>query len=166
MSIWTSNQRVLLRRARADFDGPFPVYAAVGEKKAPLSDDQIAAAKQQALDLAGRPAPQIKNTLAEMLEADSSGTEPPMDIAGFMRGPEPYGGTRSETMTDAPKSCDQCGRDLNDVGYFFDACTIENMMWSWMCPPCFFVRGCGVGNGYGQLYLRADGKEYLILGEN
>jgi hypothetical protein len=33
-----------------------------------------------------------------------------------------------------------------------------------MCPPCFFGLGCGVGNGFGQLYLREQGQTFLILG--
>lgn len=33
------------------------------------------------------------------------------------------------------------------LGFFFDACIVENLMWSWMCPPCFFGLGCGVGQG-------------------
>ena len=164
MSIWTSNQRLVLRRARADFDGPYPVYAVMGGQKMPLSKDQIGGLNQQALNLAEQPAPKIKIVLSKMLEADRFGTEPPMDIAGFIRQSEPYEGTRAATVTNAPNSCDQCGRDLNYVGYFLDACTIEKQMWSWMCAPCFFALGCGVGNGYGQLYLREDDDDFLVFG--
>ena len=76
-----------------------------------------------------------------------------------------YDGSETKTVTNAPDSCDQCGRDLHGVGYYFDACTIEDLMWSWMCPPCFFGLGCGVGEGYGQLYLRSEDGTFLILGE-
>jgi hypothetical protein len=118
---------------------------------------------QQVLKLANQPAARIRSTILEMLEADSSGTKPPLDIAGFMRGLAPYDGEKSETVTNAPRSCDQCGRDLHDVGYYFDACTTENMMWSWMCPPCFFGLGCGVGEGYGQLYLHSGDKDFQLI---
>lgn len=156
---------MLFRRSRGDFDGPFPVYAPMGEQKIPLSEDQCTELNRQAIDLAGRPASEIKILIEQMLLADQSGTAPPMDLAGFMREQEPYDGSRKKFAANAPNNCDQCGRDLNKVGFFFDACTIENMLWSWMCPPCFFGLGCGVGNGYGQLYLREHGEEYIILGE-
>ena len=166
MSIWVSDQRLLFRRARAAFDGPDPVYALMGGQRIPLSEDQISALNQQVIELAKQPASRIKNTVLKMLEADSAGTEPPLDIAGFMRELNPYDGVQSKTVTNAPDSCDQCGRDLHGVGYYFDACTIEDQMWSWMCPPCFFGLGCGVGEGYGQLYLRSDDEEFLIMGES
>lgn len=155
----------MFRRMRGDFDGPFPVYAPMGRQKIPLTADQITELNRQAIDLAERPASEIKDVILQMLHADQSGIAPPMDLAGFMREQEPYDGSRIESAINAPNNCDQCGRGLNDFGYIFDACTIENLLWAWMCPPCFFGLGCGVGNGYGQLYLREHGEVYLILGE-
>jgi hypothetical protein len=63
-----------------------------------------------------------------------------------------------------PESCDQCGRQLGEAGFIFDACTTENLAWSWMCPACFFELGCGIGEGFGQLYLDGRDVTYLILG--
>ena len=166
MSIWVSDQRLLFRRARAAFDGPDPVYALMGNQRIPLSEDQVAELNRQVIELAGQPASLIRSTVSDMLAADKRGTKPPLDIAGFMRALTPYDGSEIETATNAPDSCDQCGRDLHGVGYYFDACTIENQMWSWMCPPCFFGLGCGVGEGYGQLYLRSEGEIFLILGDS
>jgi hypothetical protein len=163
-SIWTSSNRLVLRRARGSFDGPFPVFGMIAGERIPLSAEQIAWLNKETLSLANRPEPEIKKVILAMLEADRSGTEPPMDIAGFMRTQSAYDGSRVEAATNTPDSCDQCGRDLGEVGYFFDGCTIENLMWSWMCPPCFFGLGCGVGNGFGQLYLQEQRQTFSILG--
>ena len=168
MSIWTSKiSRFLLRRARAAFDGPLPLYGLeiVSGKKLPLSADQSEWLNKEALQLAERPSSEINEAVLKMLESDKLGTEPPMDIAGLMRSVEPYGGSYTAVDIDAPGSRDQCGRSLIEIGFFFDACTINNMQWSWMCPPCFFALGCGVGNGFGQLYLRENGATFLVLGD-
>jgi hypothetical protein len=136
----------------------------MGDQRVPLTADQIASLNTQAVSLAEMSGSEIKRIVVAMLEADRLGAEPPMDIAGFMREPSAYDGSCVESASNAPDSCDQCGRSLCDIGYFFDACTIQDMMWSWMCPPCFFGLGCGVGEGWGQLYLREHGLTFLILG--
>jgi hypothetical protein len=160
-----SKSRWIFHRARGDFDGGFPVYALFGKQKVPLTADQCKELNQQALRLARRPNTEIKSTIQEMLDADNSGNEHLLEIAGFLRAMRPYNGSRRKILTNAPSDCDQCGRDLGEVGFFLDACTIEDMKWSWMCPPCFFALGCGVGYGFGQLYLREGNETFLILGQ-
>jgi hypothetical protein len=115
--------------------------------------------------LAELPASAIKSAVQEMLDADKSGTEHGLEVSAFLRETKRYDGSREKIITEVPKSCDQCGRDLSAVGYFLDACTTEDMKWSWMCPPCFFALGCGVGHGFGQLYLRDGEQTFLILGQ-
>lgn len=87
-----------------------------------------------------------------------------MEIAGFMRERDSYRGRVKKSEVGAPDTCDQCYRNLTEVGFFFDACTVSDMKWSWMCPPCFFALGCGVGKGFGQLYVYQDGELFLVLG--
>jgi len=159
-----TDDRVLLRRPRAAFDGQDPVFAVMSGKKIALSSDHNAWLIKQSLELADQSSSSIKATLRAMLESDKLGIEHPMEIAGLMRGKTPYDGRHKKSEIDAPESCDQCSRNLTEVGFFFDACTISNMEWSWMCPPCFFALGCGVGEGFGQLYLRQDGEAFLLLG--
>jgi hypothetical protein len=164
LSILTSNHRVILRRARAAFDGPFPVFALMAGQRIPLSDEQVEWLNREALSLAARREAEIKEIISTMLDADRMGIEPPMSIAAFMRTQSAYNGSKTGATSNAPSSCDQCGRDLTEVGFFFDGCTTQALQWSWMCPPCFFGLGCGVGEGFGQLYLREDERTFLILG--
>jgi hypothetical protein len=164
MSVWTSGSRLVLRRARSSFDGPFAVFGVIAGQRIPLSAEQIATLNKQALFLVEQPESEINKIIVAMLNADRFGTEPPMDIAGFMRTESAYDGSRIETSSEPPDSCDQCGRDLGEMGYVFDACTTENLMWSWMCPPCFFGLGCGVGEGWGQLYFREHDQTFLVIG--
>src|SRR6185503_6800646 len=97
----------------------------------------------QAAWLARQPNADIKDIVRKMLTADQEGTKPPLDLAGFIRCEEAYDGSRTEVAADAPDRCDQCGRDLIEAGYYLDGCTTRDLMWSWMCPPCFFRVGCG-----------------------
>lgn len=157
-------QRLIFRRARSSFDGPFPVFALMGNQRVPLSLEQIEWLNQEALSLANGSGPEIEAKLLEILAADHRGNEAPLHVAGFMRMPSPYDGGRKKANIDPPRHCDQCARGLSETGFFFDACTTEDLKWSWMCPPCFFGLGCGVGEGWGQLYRREKAQFFLILG--
>jgi hypothetical protein len=160
-----SATRRVYRRARGSFDGIFPVYALCDRRRVPLTADQCEELNRQALALAERPASAIRSVIQEMLDADKSGGQHDLQISAFLREQSPYNGSRTKTSINAPQLCDQCGRALREVGFFLDACTIEDVKWSWMCPPCFFALGCGVGQGFGQLYLSEGSETFLILGQ-
>lgn len=156
--------RLIIRRARDSFDGPFPIYALVGDTKVPLTPEQASELDVQALTMAGQTAAEIGEMVSKMLEADSSGAKPPLELGGLLAQPIPFDGSRTSMEIDLPEACDQCGRDLAEIGYVFDTCTRASLEWSWMCPPCFFGLGCGVGEGFGQLYAFDRTNVFLVLG--
>ena len=154
--------RLIIRRARASFDASFPIYALVGDTKVPLTPEQASELDAQALMMAGQTAAEIGEMVSKMLEADSSGAKPPLELGGLLAQPIPYDGSRTSMEIDLPEACDQCFRHLAEIGYVFDACTRMNLEWSWMCQPCFFC--CGVGEGFGQLYAFDRTNVFLVLG--
>lgn len=158
-------QRWIFRRARSPIDGPFPVFALVGQRRIPLSPEQTAWLDDEASSLAQLKGLGIRGEIARMLDCDRTGAAADLHVAGFMRISTPYPGTLTPTpLIEPPERCDQCSRDLHDTGFLFDVCTTFQMKWCWMCPPCFFRVGCGVGEGWGQLYLQ-DGEQIdLVLG--
>lgn len=160
-----SARRWIFRRARFSSDGPFPVFALVGQRRIPMSPEQMAWLDDEASSLSQLKGPQVRKEIARMLDCDQTGAEAHLHVAGFLRMPAVYSGTLTTVpLMQVPDRCDQCSRDLGDTGYFFDACTTFQMQWSWMCPPCFFRVGCGVGEGWGQLYLQNEGRVHLVLG--
>jgi hypothetical protein len=141
------------------------VFALVNGQKIPLSPEQIEWLSKEALSLAELNGSGIRAEIAKILECDRTGVEAELYVAGLMRMKKPYDGSLiAAPLADPPHTCDQCGRDLRDTGFFFDACTTQDLKWSWMCPPCFFGLGCGVGEGWGQLYLHNGGRVVLVLG--
>lgn len=66
----------------------------------------------------------------------------------------------SEWIGDAPKKCDICGVDIDEV--FYDAKT-QMGPWAFMCPSCH-VLGPGLGKtgtGYGQKYIKTINNKWL-----
>ena len=74
--------RLIIRRARASFDASFPIYALVGDTKVPLTPEQASELDAQALMMAGQTAAEIGEMVSKMLEADSSGAKPPLELGG------------------------------------------------------------------------------------
>jgi hypothetical protein len=140
-----SESRWTFRRARSSVDGLFPVYAVIAKQRFPLMSDQCEKLDREALDLAEQPA--VANTAWKSQDFYASNLR---TMALATRLP-------SARLWHAINAA---------VAFFFlDACTIDDMKWSWMCPPCFFALGCGVGQGFGQLYLHEGSESFLILGQ-
>jgi hypothetical protein len=161
----TSNlPRIVLRRSRGSFDGNDPVFVLAEGRKIALAQEQIQTLEYEANKLAELHPTEIEKLVDGVLSADHTGRDLPFDGAAFFNGLTRFSGLTEEVQIDPPTDCDQCGRNLHEIGFFLDACTVQNMMWSWMCPPCFLKIGCGVGEGWGQLYGIKEGKMLHYLG--
>lgn len=80
-------------------------------------------------------------------------------------------GGHCEVYPGDPESCDLCGTDLLEGGFFVDG-AIKDGSWANMCPGCTAKHGRGIGWGVGQFYRAqgtADGQKtrwVLIAGGN
>jgi|JI6StandDraft_1071083.scaffolds.fasta_scaffold107598_2 hypothetical protein len=61
------------------------------------------------------------------------------------------------------ETCDQCGCELNQRGFYVDGSLRGDLMWANMCIPCFKRCGEGVGWGRGQLYARQPNGDWRLV---
>lgn len=166
MSIWTSPSRFRFRRARGDIDGPHSTYAlalADAGRRIPLAASQLAELRKQIEWLEDQSSRVIEGTVEQLLLSDQKGSEPMLDLTGFLRVERPYDSNESKADGDGLSDTCDCGRSL-ESGFLFDVCSNLNLVWSWMCPICFFRMGCGLGTGFGQLYRRHGSEVSLVWG--
>lgn len=55
-----------------------------------------------------------------------------------------------------PTHCDLCRKTLAKEKYMIDGAVKDLGGWACMCAACFLERGCKIGWGHGQLYLRDE----------
>ena len=162
-----SINHVFYRRARGAFDGVPGTYGVLRGRKFLLDEELAKMIETEAAELASRPGHEIGQVIEMLLEADAKRTATKLFLAALMREPTAYDPARATDPSEAnvPANCDECRRSLSEIGFFFDACTTENAQWAYVCPPCFFKFGCGVGEGYGQLYQVRGDHGFMILGQ-
>jgi len=152
----------ILRRPRLPSDASEPIYALLDGRKFALGTDLVVALQAMAREFANLSDRTLGSVVTECLERDRLGSGHRGVLDGLLRQAEPWDGSNHPTTEGPPDSCDLCGRSLLAVGWVIDGCTTTNMLWSWMCPACFAIHGCGLGNGWGQLYGRAGGSAWRV----
>jgi len=61
-------------------------------------------------------------------------------------------------------TCDLCGADLVDGGFFIDGRIYAHTTWAMMCLLCHNQVGVGLGTGRGQKYERQEDGKWLKIG--
>lgn len=70
------------------------------------------------------------------------------------------GGTWSQTIY----SCQVCGKVFDEGDYMIDGPPVRGGPWANICGTCFLAGDRRLGNGYGQLYRRSEGRWLMVGG--
>ena len=153
----------VIRRARDAGDGPWPLFARIAGTAIPLSEEQqgaIAADAARALSWSNEDA---KRFVEAYLRCEEIPETAGSALMGFLKEEVPWGGGSSPSDAPIPRICNLCARNLVETGFAFDAITTDQMQWSYMCVGCFLNHGCGLGNGWGQLFKASSAGEWLLV---
>ena len=155
----------ILRRARGEFDGPWPMFVLLGGQSVPLEPDQIAAIEGLAAQARGWSDLEVRNFVEAFLRCERGAEAMGSDLMAFLKEDDTVQRPAAGGTAPVPTRCDLCPRMLAPSGFALDAVTTRGLQWAHLCVPCFLNEGCGIGKGWGQLFaLDAAGEWTLIRG--